>query len=123
MRLAVNEFNAEKVVKELDLTELDVGKIEMELKWWPFKEALLNTAKNVMGVDNNPSYDLIRPDQPADWVPPNAFDQWMYQLPHTGDVYNRDKKMVWGKILKEYLNTPSWEWIKEFEATEYSRFS
>ena len=45
----------------------------------------------------------------------------MYQLPHTGAVYNRDNKVVWGNILKESLNNPSWEWIKEFEATEDSR--
>ena len=42
----------------------------------------------------------------------------MYQLPHTRAVYNRDKKMVWGNILKAYMNTPSWGWIKEFESTE-----
>ena len=29
--------------------------------------------------------------------------------------------MVRGNILKAYLNTPSQEWIKEFEATENSR--
>ena len=93
----------------------------MDLKWWPFKEALLNMTKNLMRVDNDPLYYVRRPDQPADWVPPNAFEKRMYQLPHTGDVYNRYKKMVWVKILKAYLNTPSWEWIKEFEATEDSR--
>ena len=68
-------------------------------------------AKNVMGVDNDPLYYVIRPDQLAGWVPPNDFEHRMYQLPHTGDVYNTDKKMVWGKILKAYLNTPSWKWI------------
>ena len=77
MSLAVNEFDAEKADKELDLTELDPGKIETELKWWPFKEALLNTAKNVTGANNDPSYDVIRLDQPAGWVPPNAFEQCM----------------------------------------------
>ena len=94
--------------KELDLTDLDPGKIEMDLKLWPFKEAFLNMAKNVMGVNNDPLYYVISPDQPAGWVPPNDFYQQMYQLPHTGSVYNRYKKMVWGKILKAYLNTPSW---------------
>ena len=48
-------------------------------------------AKNVMGVDNDPIYYAIITDQTAGWVPPNSFDQRMYQLPHTGDVYNRDK--------------------------------
>ena len=67
----------------------------MDLKWWPFKEAFLNMARNVMGVDNDPLYYVVRPDQMAGWVPPNAFEQIMYQLPHTGAVYNRDKKMVW----------------------------
>ena len=37
MRLATNEFDAEKAGKELDLTDLDQGKIEMDLKWCPFK--------------------------------------------------------------------------------------
>ena len=54
MRLTVYEFDTEKVGKELDLMELDPGKIEMDLKWWPFKEELLNMAKFVMGVNNNP---------------------------------------------------------------------
>ena len=31
--------------------------------------------------------------------------------------------MVWVNILKASLNTPSWEWIKGFEATEDSRFA
>ena len=78
-------------------------------------------AKNVMGVDNKPLYCVIRPDQPKGWVPQNSFEQWMYQLPHTRAVYNRDKKMIWGKILNSSLNISSWEWIKEFEATEDSR--
>ena len=37
MRLAVNEFDAEKAGKELDLTDLDTGKIYMDLKWCPFR--------------------------------------------------------------------------------------
>ena len=121
MRLAVNKFNDEKYGKELDLTDLDPGKIELDLKWWPFKEAFLNMANHVMGVDNNRIYDVIRPDQPSVWVPPNAFEQRMYQLPHTGALNNRNKKMVRGNIFKASMNTPSWEWIKEFEVTEYSR--
>ena len=121
MRLAVNEFDAEKAGKGLDLMDLDPGKIEINLKWWPFREAFLNMAKNVMEVDNDPIYYLISLDQPTGWVPPNAFEERMYQLPRTGAVYNRDKKMVWGNIIKAYLNTPSWEWIKEFKATEDSR--
>ena len=87
---------------------MDPSKIEMELKWRPFKYAFLKMAKNLMGVDNDPLYYVIIPDQPAGWVPPNAFEQKMYQTPHTRDVYNMDKKMVWGKILKASLNTPSW---------------
>ena len=71
--------------------------------------------------DIDPLYYVIRLDQPVGWVPPNDFEQWIYQLPHTGTVYNIKKKIVWGKILKAYLNNPSWEWIKEFEATEDSR--
>ena len=112
MRLEVKQIDAEKFGKELDLTDLYSGKIEMDLKWWPFKETFLNMAQNVMGVDNNPLYYVIRPDEPAGWVPPNAFEQRMYQFPHTGSVCNRDKKMVFGDILKASLNTPSWEWIK-----------
>ena len=65
MRLAVNEFDAEKSVKELDLTDLDPGKIEMDLTLWPFKEAFLNMAKNVMGVDIDPLYYVIRTDNRA----------------------------------------------------------
>ena len=52
------------------------------------------------------------PYHPVGWVPLNPFEKHIYQLPHIGDVYNRDKKMVWGKILKAPSNTPSWEWIK-----------
>ena len=107
--------------KKLDITDLDPGKIEMDQKWWPFKEEVLNMAKNLMGVDNNPLYYVISPDQPAVWVLPNAFEQRMYQLPHTGAVYNRDKKIEWGIILKAYMNTPLWGWIKEFEAIEDSK--
>ena len=44
-------LDAEKAGKELDLTDLDPGKIEIDLKCWMFKEALLNMAKNVMGFD------------------------------------------------------------------------
>ena len=65
-------------------------------------------AKNVLGVNNDLLYYLIRLDQTSGWVPPNASDQRMYKLAHTGSVYKRDKKMVWGKILKASLNTPSW---------------
>ena len=105
----------------MDFTDLDLGRIEMDLKWWPFKEAFLDMAKNVMGVYNDPLYYVIRPDQPGCWVPQNYFEQRMYQLPHTGAVYNREKKMLWVNTLKESLNTLSWERIKEFESTGDSR--
>ena len=36
-------------------------------------------------------------------------------------MYNKDKKIVWVKIFKTSLNTPSWEYIREFEAKEDSR--
>ena len=74
-----------------------------------------------MGINNDPLYDVIRPDHPSGWVPPNSFEQRMYQMPNTRAVYNRDKKMVREKILKAYLHTPSWDWVKEFEAMEDSR--
>ena len=77
MRLAANEFDAEKAGKELDLTELDPGKIKMELKRWTFRGEFLNMAKNVMGVYNDPLYDVINPDRPSRWVPPNDFEQRM----------------------------------------------
>ena len=65
-------------------------------------------AKNVMGVYNYPLYYVIRPDQPAVWVPLNASEQQMYELPHNGAVYKRDNKIVWGKILNSSLNISSW---------------
>ena len=77
MRLAVDEFDAEKAGKELDIMDLDPGKIEMDLKCWPFKETFLNMANNVMEVNNNPLYGVIRPDHTAGWVPPNDFEQQM----------------------------------------------
>ena len=54
---------------------MDPDKIEMDLKWWPFKESFINMAKNLMGVKNNSLYYIIRPDQPEGWVPPNSFEQ------------------------------------------------
>ena len=72
-RLAVNEFDAEKAGKELDTMYFNPGKIDMNLQWWQFKDAFLNMAKNLMGVDNNPLSYVIRPDQLAGWVPLNAF--------------------------------------------------
>ena len=54
-------------------------------------------AKNMMGVDKDLLYYVIRPDHPEGWVPPNILEQKMYQLSHTGAVYNRDKKIVWEK--------------------------
>ena len=54
MRLAVNEFEAEKAGKEMYITYLDPGKIYMDLKLWPFKDAFLNMAKNIMGLITNP---------------------------------------------------------------------
>ena len=104
----MKKIDAEKVGKELDLKDLDPGNIEMDLKWWPFKEEFLNMAKNVMAVDHNPLYYVISPDQPVGWVPQNASGHRVYQLPHIGAVYNRHNKMVCGKILKASLNTPSW---------------
>ena len=49
---------------ELYITELDPGKIETDLTWWPFKESFLNMSKNVMGFDNDPLYYVIGPDHP-----------------------------------------------------------
>ena len=54
MRLEMKKFDAEKAEKELDITELDPDKIEMDLNWFPFKGAFLNMAKDLMGVDNDP---------------------------------------------------------------------
>ena len=90
----MGEFDAEKAGKELDITDLDPGNIEMDLKLWPCKESFLNMVKNVMRADNDPLYYVIRPDHLAGWFPPNAFEQLMCQLSHSGAVYNGDKKMV-----------------------------
>ena len=38
MRLAVNKFEAKKAGKEMDLTDLDPGKIEKDLKCWRIEE-------------------------------------------------------------------------------------
>ena len=50
----MKSFEAEKAGKELDLTDLDPGKIYMDLNWWPFKEVFLNMAKNLMGLITTP---------------------------------------------------------------------
>ena len=60
-----------------------------------------------MGINNNPLYYVISLDQLVGWVLPNSFEQKMCELPHTGDLYKRYKKMVRGNILKAYLNNPS----------------
>ena len=86
---------------------MDTGKIEIDLKCWTFKEALLNMAKNIMVINNDPLYDVISLDQLVGWVLPNSLEQKMCELPHTGDLYKRDNKMVRGNILKAYLNNPS----------------
>ena len=77
MGLTVNKFDAEEAGKELDLINFDPGNIEIDLKWRPLKDALLNLSTNVMGVDNDPLYYVIRPDHPAGWVPTNYFEQKM----------------------------------------------
>ena len=56
IKLEVNEFDDKKSGKELYLTYLDPGKIDMDLKWWPFKDEFLNMAKDLMGVDKYPLY-------------------------------------------------------------------
>ena len=53
--------------------------------------------KNAMGVNNNPLYYVIGPDQPEGWVPLNAFEQQIYQLPHTPGMCKTGTKNGMGK--------------------------
>jgi len=101
------EYKAAKAGRDIDLTDLDPGKVEMDLKWWNFKESFINMTKNVKGVNDDPIYYVIHPSRIAGWVINTMFDIRIYQLPYVWAVYQADKKMVWDKILKAAMTTPS----------------
>lgn len=82
-------------------------------------EAFVTFLQQVIGAVKEPLAYVVREDVMP--VGANAATQRMYELPHQGATYTTDNTRV-HTLLKSYLaDTPGYEWIREFDATQDGR--
>lgn len=118
---AVQAYAADKASKDMQPTDIDPGKIEIDLKWWDWKDSFYNMTKLTNGVDGDPLYYVIRPDREPGWVPPNDLEARAEQLPHTGVNFKKDSDILWTRLIKCTNGTLAQEWLKDYEQDKNTR--
>jgi hypothetical protein len=100
-------------------SELIPGKVETELGWYVWDEKFENYLAAQIGTANTPLDYVIRRDKPVGWDPvvdaTNAHEERRYQVALAGPEFNQDDKAVYLKLKGFCLDTPAWEWIREFD--------
>ena len=124
MNRAINEYESFKQAKEEKTTDIDVDKIDTGVDWFTWKESFTSLLEIKTGVGGSPLARCIREDKPAGWTPAqatNPLERLIYELPLNGDEYEVDNSSTWTEIKKVTLGTPTYEWIRQYDATKDGR--
>ena len=124
MKQAIKDCAADSSEKDTDVVDIEVGKIEVEMGWWDWKEKLTSKLESRKGVNGTPLAYVIRQDKPAGWTVAQAtspIEKLMYQVPLTGTNFVKDNSTVWAELQSHCLGTSTYEWIRQFDASKNGR--
>jgi len=124
MKQAIKDCAADSNDKDTDAIEIEVGKVEVEMGWWDWKEKLTSKLESRKGANGTPLAYVIRQDKSVGWTMAMAtspIEKLMYQVPLTGTTFVKDNATVWAKLQSHCLGTPTYEWIRKFDSTKNGR--
>ena len=104
--------------------EIEVGQIEVDMEWRPWKARFVAAMENKRGSDGIPLARVIRDNKSAGWTVAQAtsdLERLIYQAALNGDAYNRDNATVWGELQKYTMEHPFYAWIRSYDDTKDGR--
>ena len=118
---AIEEYLSSKANEKSDDIDIEVGKVETEMKWWDWKEQFESMLWAITGAANDPLYYIIRPAMaPHEWPADGRLER-TYQVPHAGVTYRRDNTRVWAELQKCCLGTVTYSLIRKHDDTKNGR--
>ena len=124
MNQAIHDYKSFKQAKEEKTSDIEVDKIDTGQDWFTWKESFTGLLELKTGVGGSPLARCIRENKPAGWTPDqatNPLERLIYELPLTGNEYEVDNASAWSEIKKVTLGTPTYEWIRQYDATKNGR--
>ena len=118
---SIEEFSSVKANEKADDIDIDVGKVETEMKWWDWKEQFESMLWALTGASNDPLYYVIRPPLAAAGLPPEGRLERVYQVPHHGVTFRRDNERVWAELQKCCLGTVTYSLIRKHDDNKNGR--
>jgi hypothetical protein len=99
---------------------LDPGKVETELSWYTWEEKFENYLAAHIGSATVPLDYVLQRDKEDDWDPDvdaaTEHEKCQYKMILDGPDFVQDDKVVYLKLKGFCLDTPAWEWIREFDS-------
>ena len=108
MKQAIKDCVAGSNDKDTDAIEIEVGKVEVEMGWWDWKEKLTSKLESRKGANGTPLAYVIRQDKPVGWTVAMAtspIEKLMYQVPLTGTTFVKDNATAWAELQSHCLGT------------------
>ena len=118
---SIEEFTSVKANEKADDIDIDVGKVETEMKWWDWKEQFESMLWAIKGAGGDSLYYIIRPPLAAGEQPTEERLVRVYQIPLQGVNFRRDNERVWAELQKCCLGTVTYALIREHDDTKNGR--
>jgi hypothetical protein len=100
-------------------SELEPGSVETGMDWYTWDEKFENYLAAHIGSATVPLDYVVRRDQALGWDPAtdarNDHERRKYQMALAGPEFTEDDKAVYLKLKGFCLDTPAWEWIREYD--------
>jgi hypothetical protein len=100
-------------------SELELGSVETGMDWYSWDEKFENYLASHIGSVTVPLDYVVWHDQALGWDPAtdaqNDREWCKYQMALVGLEFTKDDKAVYLKLKGFCLDTPTWEWIREYD--------
>ena len=124
----INEMATAMEIKEADLNfdKVDVdligpGKCQTNFGWDAWQIAFTNKLRATMGAAKVPVVYIVHPDIDTTYQFAEDDEERMYQMPHTGENFWRDNKLVYSMLKAACVKTDAWTWIQDYERSAGGR--
>ena len=121
VNLTMLRKESEQNFEKIDVDIIDPGKCQTDFGWDAWQIAFVNKLSATSGAAKVPLVYVIRGDVEAGYEFEDDEDERMHQMPHTGENFKRDNKLVYNMLKAACVKTDAWTWIQDHDKSANGR--
>ena len=121
VNLTMLRKESEQNFEKIDVDIIDPGKCQTDFGWDAWQIAFVNKLSATSGAAKVPLVYVVRGDVEAGYEFEDDEDERMHQMPHTGENFKRDNKLVYNMLKAACVKTDAWSWKQDRDKSANGR--